>query len=79
MTSSALANGLRDIVLAILDILPGSPFVYLEQTGAIYKFMRWFNWLVPVEWMVITTATWLIAVQMYQIWQVGLRWFKVIE
>lgn len=79
MGTSALARGIRNIVLAIINLLPGSPFVFLEQDGALYKFMRWFNWIVPVRWMVITLASWLLVVQVYQIWQVGLRWFRVIE
>lgn len=79
MTTSALARGLRSIALWFINLLPGSPFVFLEQTGAIYKFLRWLNWIVPVQWILATLATWLLAVQLYQLLQVGLRWFKVIE
>lgn len=79
MTTHALARGLRKFVVALINILPGSPFVYLEQTGFMYKYLRMLNWIIPIDWMLATLSAWLLVVGVYQLWQTGLRWFKVIE
>ncbi|MDO4495870.1 MAG: hypothetical protein Q4B62_08845 [Clostridiaceae bacterium] len=70
---------LDNVLCNILNLLPDSPFEFLAQTGYIYKYLQYLNWIVPVSFFVSTLQVWLVAVAIYYVWQLILRWLKAIE
>ena len=79
MSTSALISGLKKIILAIINFLPGSPFIYLEQTGGIYKNLQYLNWIVPIEWIIETLTLWVVTMYAVGSYKVMYRWFKLLE
>lgn len=63
----------------ILEVLPTSPIVYLEANDEIRQVLAWVNWFIPIYSMISTLEAWLMCILFYYIYQVALRWFKIIE
>lgn len=76
-------NGLGDTVSGIfnriLDILPKSPFVFLEANPQIKEVLGFLNWFIPIDTMIAMTESWLTAIAIYYVTQAILRWAKIIE
>lgn len=68
-----------DLLIKILSILPDSPFTYLQKYAYVYKYIQYINWIIPVNFIISTLETWLVAVAIYYIYQLVLRWLKAIE
>lgn len=68
---------------AILAFLPDSPFQFLLATlrgnSFIANILQMVNWFIPVYSWVGVLEGWLVAVGIYYIYQVALRWLKAIE
>lgn len=63
----------------IVSFLPSSPIVYLESIPEVEKYLSMVNWFIPIYSMISLTEAWLLAVVLYYIVQIVLRWIKVIE
>lgn len=74
-----LSNSFKSIVDGIIKVLPSSPIVYLTQNDSISKYMSYVNWFIPVYLWISILETWLVAVTVYYVVQVVLRWVKVVE
>lgn len=76
-------NGLGDTVSGIfnkiLDILPKSPFVFLEANPQVKEVLEFLNWFFPIDTMISMTEAWLTAIVIYYVLQAILRWVKIIE
>lgn len=68
-----------DLGQKIVDFLPSSPIVYLESIPEVKKYLGMVNWFIPVYTMISLTEAWLLAIVVYYLVQVVLRWVKVIE
>jgi len=67
------------ILQAILLLLPDSPFVALSKDADIQQVLGWLNWFIPVSQMVAILEVWLVAVALFYVYQMILRFAKVIE
>lgn len=66
-----------DIVLsAILSFLPGDPFMPFIQGVSSLPYLGWFNWFIPVGSCIGVGAAWLLAIAIYYLYQIILRWIK---
>lgn len=63
----------------IVSFLPSSPIVYLESIPEVEKYLGMVNWFIPIYSMISLTEAWLLAVALYYIVQIVLRWIKAIE
>lgn len=63
----------------IVSFLPSSPIVYLQTIPEVEKYLCMVNWFIPIYSMISITEGWLIAIVIYYIVQIVLRWIKVIE
>ena len=64
---------------ALQNILPLSPFRgFIESIGNL-PFLGWLNWFVPVRQLCEIFGLWLGAVAMFYLYQIVLRWIKVIQ
>lgn len=74
-----LSNSFKTILNNIINILPTSPIVFLTRNSTISKYISYVNWFIPVYLWISMLETWLVAVMVYYIVQVILRWIKVVE
>lgn len=76
--SELIADGLK----GILGFFPPSPFAALTEMaaeGQIAEWLGYLNWFVPVGSFVAILELWLTCIAVYYVWQIILRWVKVIE
>lgn len=76
-------NGLmdvtNDILNAILFMLPNSPFADVEIPQEVYQILGYVNYFIPIRAMLAIGASWLAAIGVYYLFQVGLRYVKAIK
>ena len=70
----AIENALEWLV----NLLPDSPFRMLDNTP-IQPYLKYINWVIPIDFMLDTLTLWLVAVAGYYCWRVVLRWVKAID
>ena len=76
---NAVGDTLSNIGDKIIDILPKSPFVFLESNPQIKEILSFLNWFIPIDTMIALTESWLTAIGIYYVVQAILRWAKIIE
>lgn len=76
-----ITGALVDLAISIINIFPTSPFVVLDELSntEIYEWIQMLNWFVPVSSFVAILEAWLSCVAVYYVYQIVLRWIKVIE
>nr|WP_325220002.1 hypothetical protein [uncultured Oscillibacter sp.] len=77
----ALSDALVDLAVSIVELFPASPFTVLDELGnsEVYEWLRMVNWFVPIGTFVSILEAWLTCVAVYYVYQIVLRWIKVIE
>lgn len=64
---------------AVLKVLPKSPFRgFLDMIGS-FEFLGWLNWFFPVGDCLKVVAAWLVAIGLYYLYSIVLRWLKAIS
>jgi len=71
--------GLSSIAHVVVGLLPRSPFLMLHEWGLTNEQMMWLNWLIPISEMVVISQTWLVAIGLYYLYSIPLRWVKAIK
>lgn len=76
-----LSDTLVSFAQSVLDLLPQSPFLFLEDMSntEVYDWLKMLNWFIPINSFVGILEVWLSGVLLYYIYQIILRWIKVIE
>lgn len=72
-----LIKALGKIAEMMINILPESPFLIVENIEIPY--IKYLNWIIPFEEMLVILTYWVGAIAIYYIVQVILRWVKVIR
>lgn len=77
----ALTSTLTAFAVHVINLLPESPFVILDELSRseFYEWLQFLNWFIPVNTFVSILEGWLVAVAIYYVYQIVLRWVKVIE
>lgn len=70
---------LNSIAGAVFSFLPDSPFIPFIAVASEWKWLGWFNWLVPVGSFIKIGGVWLSAVGVYYVYQIILRWVRAVE
>lgn len=73
-----ICNTLYDLLKGIIDLLPDSPFKLLDNTP-IQPYLKYINWVIPIDFIVDTLTLWLVAVAGYYTYSVILRMIKTID
>lgn len=71
-------QGLADIGHAALEILPISPFL-AWQNVLDNDLLGMLNWFVPIGDMIVILEAWGIAIGLWYLAMIVLRWVKIIE
>lgn len=72
-----LIKALGEIITILLKILPTSPFLLVSEINL--SFLEELNWVIPIDFMISVSLTWLICIAIYYIVSIALRWIKVIQ
>ena len=77
----ALSDTLVSFAVGVIELLPASPFGVLDElSGSVaYEWLQFVNWFIQVGTFVSIFEAWLFGVGVYYIYQIVLRWIKVIE
>lgn len=65
------------ILNVALSLLPDSPFLYISNM-AVSNYINSLAWIVPIGSMLSILQLWLVAIALYYIVSVFLRWAKAI-
>ncbi|MEG1011564.1 MAG: hypothetical protein RSD27_01720 [Ruthenibacterium sp.] len=76
---TGIGNFLSQLATVIATILPKSPFVYLDMIPEISSVLGYVNYFVPVSTCVTIAEGWLLAIGLYYLYSVALRWLKVVS
>lgn len=69
---------LYDLLKSIIDLLPDSPFKLLDSTP-IQPYLKYINWVIPVDFIIDTLSLWLVAVAGYYTYSAILRMLNTID
>lgn len=75
MDISGVFNGLID---SILRLLPTSPFRGFLNDLQDLPYLGWVNWVFPVGDCVRVLGAWIVAITVFYIYSVIMRWVKLI-
>lgn len=77
----ALNDALVSFAVSVIELFPASPFLVLDElsNSQVYEWLRFLNWFVPVGTFVSILEAWLSGIAIYYVYQIVLRWVKVIE
>ena len=63
---------------ALTKVLPLSPFQqFIDQFRAL-PYLGWLNWFFPVGACLTVMAAWLVAVGLFYLYSILMRWLKII-
>lgn len=74
---NAIINGIGSVLMFFIDFLPTSPFLYMENIVIESELLGYVNYLFPVSTMVSHLQIFVVAVGLYYLYRVVLRWLKV--
>lgn len=74
-----LSEKIQDIFQGLIDVLPGSPINWIVSNDSINEYVGYLNWFIPVYTFIGILENWLMAVVVYYVVQVILRWVKAVE
>lgn len=70
---------IKQIGIAMLSFLPDSPFLSFFNTTIANEYLSALNWFVPIDKMIVLGESWLVAIGIFYLYQLVLRWAKAIE
>lgn len=76
---SGLLNGLRAVLVSVLQLLPGSPFRGVIDSIAEIPYLGYLNYFIPVSDFLALLAVWGAAVGVFYVSSVILRFVKAID
>ena len=77
----ALSDALVSMAVSVIRLFPSSPFIILDSLSdsVPYEWLQFLNWFIPVGTFIGILEAWLSGIAIYYIYQIVLRWVKVIE
>ena len=74
-----ILNAFGTILNTILKLFPKSPFLVLNQFALDSDLLKYLNYLLPINEIVVFTEAWLVCVGVYMIYSAVARWVKLID
>lgn len=75
----SISNVIKSMLAFIINLLPKSPFIkILEMIGDI-PFLNMINWFIPFDLIIAITEVWLVAIGIFYLYMIVLRWVKAID
>lgn len=76
-----LGEFLSNAINGLISLLPNSPFVAISNlldSSVIAPYLSYINWIVPFDFAIQSFGIWLVAMAVYYVISIALRWLKVI-
>lgn len=67
------------VINGVLSLLPDSPFKSIQLESIDTGLIKALNWIIPVNTIISIFGASLLAVGVYYLYQIVLRWIKAIE
>lgn len=74
-----ILNGIKQVLIMALSILPDSPFRGFLDSLAELPFLGYLNWIIPISDFVRLLSVWCVAVGIFYVASVLLRFAKAIQ
>lgn len=74
-----LSGVFQTIVNNLYNILPKSPIVYLQSDPTVSTYLGYVNYFIPVYLWISILETWLLAIAVFYLARVIMRWLKMAE
>ena len=79
---TTIFNSLKSFLISTINVflafLPDCPFEkYITATKDIDT-LKYLNWFIPIGDMIVIGQAWLVAIGVFYLYQILLRWVKVI-
>lgn len=75
---NGIIKALGSVVGWFLSILPSSPFQMIENVE-VSQYLSGFAWVVPINQVIVILELWLVAIGVYYLIMIILRWVKVLN
>lgn len=62
----------------LYDVLPHSPFTEFLSDFANLPFLEYLNWFIPVRSIIRVCELWLLAISLFYLYSIIMRWVKMI-
>ena len=76
---SMILNGIREIIELVLSLLPDSPFREFLDGLSQLPYLGYLNWFLPIADFVKLLGVWCVAVGIFYVVSVILRFVKAID
>lgn len=76
---SGISNTASKIMTNAVGLLPRSPFRSFIDEIDKHDWLGYINWLIPIDKFIVIGEAWLVAVGLFYLVSVLLRWVKAIE
>lgn len=63
----------------VLSLLPTSPFTEFINACSDIPYLGWLNWFIPVGQMIAIGEAWLVAIGLFYMYSIVLRWIRAID
>lgn len=75
-----MVTWMNELIGSFLDwvykLLPMSPFApYIEKFGKL-PYLEYLNWFIPVSEILVVLGSWLVAIFLWYLYGIILRWIK---
>lgn len=74
---------MKELVTTFLDwvlkLLPTSPFTEFINAYSDIPYLGWLNWFIPVGQMIAIGEAWLVAIGLFYMYSIVLRWIRAID
>lgn len=78
----SLTDALVSLALQVINLFPASPLqpliAQLANSG-LSDWLGYVNWFIPVGTMLGILSAWLTCIAAYYVYQIILRWIRVVE
>ena len=64
---------------AFIDLLPRCPFLYLQEIPIDSELLAFVSWVIPFPQIIALLQAWTVAIGVWYVVKVGLRWAKAIR
>lgn len=75
---NVLIHGLVAVGEGLINLLPPSPFRILDNS-AVADYLDSLNWIIPVSSIVAILEAWVVAIAIYYVVSIALRWIKAVK
>ena len=75
---TSVANFINEVLGSILFFLPDSP-LNLMSYDPLEPYLQFINYILPIQEIIVFLEAWLLAITVYYVYQLVLRWLKAID